>query len=107
MFDADDTVYATGVDRNQRTGVEVLLDLARFRPAWHSQAACRAHPELSWFPERGDPPEAIDAARAVCRTCPVAEECRDFGLREGHGLWGGLTVLERRQLRRQRRQPAA
>lgn len=33
------------------------------RPAWHADAACREHPELTWFPARG---ESVNAAKAVC-----------------------------------------
>lgn len=41
-----------------------------------------------------------DDAKAVCRTCPVIEECREHALRtqEPYGVWGGLTEEERRVL---------
>lgn len=40
------------------------------------------------------------AAKAVCAACPVLEECRDWVLAvdEPHGIWGGLTESERRDL---------
>ena len=40
------------------------------------------------------------AAKAICRTCPVLAECREYALlvREPHGIWGGLNEYERRQL---------
>ena len=67
------------------------------RPAWHADAACREHPEVSWFPERGEP---VDAARAICAGCLVIDECRAAGIagRE-QGIWGGLSERNRRQLR--------
>ncbi len=39
------------------------------RPAWHADAACREHPEVDWFPERGDdqgPAKAVCARAASC-----------------------------------------
>ena len=43
-------------------------------------------------------------AKAICRSCPVLEECREYSLevREGHGIWGGLNEMERRAMLRQR-----
>ncbi|HZA80157.1 MAG TPA: WhiB family transcriptional regulator, partial [Actinomycetes bacterium] len=40
------------------------------------------------------------AAKAICRSCPVLVECREYALlvREPHGIWGGLNEYERRQL---------
>ena len=39
-------------------------------------------------------------AKAICRECPVQPECLDYalGIREPHGIWGGLTEAERRLL---------
>ena len=77
------------------------------RPPWHADAACREHPELTWFPDRGQPTEP---AKAVCAGCLVAPECRAAGIagRE-HGIWGGLSERGRRVLRQdaQRGQAAA
>jgi hypothetical protein len=70
------------------------------RPAWWSDAACRAAPvSITWFPERGQ-----DGTRAVevCRSCLVLEECRTWSLDQGPGLvgiFGGLTEKDRRKLR--------
>jgi hypothetical protein len=38
----------------------------------------------------------IQAAKRVCRRCPVAAECGDAGRAEPFGIWGGLTEQERR-----------
>nr|BFE86401.1 hypothetical protein GCM10020093_090020 [Planobispora longispora] len=40
-------------------------------------------------------------AKAVCAGCPVLDECRAYAVRAGEpeGIWGGLTVQERRGLR--------
>ena len=44
-----------------------------------------------------------EAAKALCRTCPVIDKCREHALsvREPYGVWGGLTESERAQLTRQ------
>jgi hypothetical protein len=34
----------------------------------------------------------------VCGSCPVVLECLRAGLGEEHGVWGGLTPLDRRNL---------
>ena len=67
--------------------------------SWRMDAACaEVDPEL-WFPEQGDP--AI-AAKRICVGCPVRRECLAFALRvnERSGVWGGLSTVERRPLRR-------
>lgn len=72
------------------------------RPEWMHAAACRGmDPEL-FFPARG---EGIDTARHVCRSCDVRAECLAYcmSLDEHHGIWGGLSERDRRQLRRTRR----
>lgn len=74
------------------------------RPAWMADAACREHPEVDFFPDRGDP---IDAAVEVCAGCLVYDECREFALDQGdalHGVWAGLSQQARRRLRRLRRE---
>lgn len=79
-----------------------LLELVA-RPAWHADAACREHPEITWFPERG---EHIVDARAVCAGCLVRVECLAFALEhessdpDTHGVWGGLSRGERSELRK-------
>jgi WhiB family redox-sensing transcriptional regulator len=41
-------------------------------------------------------------AKAVCRSCPLLAKCLSWALTTGedHGVWGGLTEQERRELRR-------
>jgi WhiB family redox-sensing transcriptional regulator len=71
------------------------------RPAWQSRARCRGmSPEL-FYPERGQNSD-VAAAKAVCRECPVLEDCRAWGIaHEKNGIWGGLTERERRKARRE------
>lgn len=83
------------------------IDPAIFDLPWRRQAACRLLPaDQRWifWPGQGDT-EAVAAAKAVCATCPVADECLDFALDtdEKHGIWGGKSERERRSIRSTRR----
>jgi WhiB family redox-sensing transcriptional regulator len=54
-------------------------------------------PEIFYPTEPGQ----VAQARVVCRGCSVREECLEYSLKYGHndpGIWGGLTVTERRRL---------
>ena len=70
------------------------------RPWWHAEAACRGTDAI-FFVDRG---ESAEPAKAICSTCPVVDECRDFALDSGekHGIWGGTSERERRVLRKNR-----
>jgi WhiB family transcriptional regulator, redox-sensing transcriptional regulator len=83
---------------------------------WQLKGSCRdADPRLFFHPEgeRGPARRERDAAaRAVCSTCPVLEQCREHALtvREPYGVWGGLTEDDREAVyaaERGRRLPAA
>src|SRR5262249_34397663 len=70
---------------------------------WQDEGDCRRWVGvIDFFPRRG---ESAREAKAICASCPVRAQCRDFALREKitHGVWGGMTELERRQVRRQRK----
>jgi WhiB family transcriptional regulator, redox-sensing transcriptional regulator len=74
--------------------------------SWRQSAACLGgDPEL-FFPVGTSGPAVlqVEAAKAVCRGCPVAAPCLTWALDAGveHGVWGGLTEEERRALRRRR-----
>ena len=71
---------------------------ARFAARWRELAACRGAGLNLFFPERG---ESAGPARRVCAACPVREPCLDYAIsnRITHGIWGGLSELERRALR--------
>ena len=79
--------------------------LARVRPIWSGDAACRNPPPgVSWFPDRRagiDSREQTEKAKAICATCPVLECCRGWALDQGdrlQGIWGGLTEKDRARL---------
>jgi WhiB family redox-sensing transcriptional regulator len=73
--------------------------------SWHDRSACRGMDTDLFFEvdfARGAPKRAHEAAaKAVCATCPVTEQClaRALTFDEPHGIWGGLTRDERRTLR--------
>lgn len=82
--------------------VEILEDRIDQR-SWRSRAACNLGKESkTWvfFPGRGDQ-QAVDAAKSICATCPVAVECAQYALRQTRlpGVWGGLSDHERRKAR--------
>lgn len=79
--------------------ISALDDLLGARPEWHADAACKEHPELTWYPEKGD---ATEAQRAICQSCLVRRDCLIDALerRDLQGLWGGHTGTERNAARR-------
>jgi WhiB family redox-sensing transcriptional regulator len=67
--------------------------------AWMLEGECRGRTEL-FFPPSAERPQSRArreaAAREVCATCPVVEECRAYArLHREHGFWGGETEEER------------
>ena len=68
---------------------------------WQMQASCRdLSSELFFHPPRERGPARVKRearAKAVCRGCPVLQQCRDHALavQEPYGVWGGLSVTER------------
>lgn len=70
---------------------------------WKVEALCSgADPDL-WYPGKG---ESIKQAVAVCQACPVQIECLEAGLDEEFGIWGGLSFIARREIKRARRRSA-
>jgi WhiB family redox-sensing transcriptional regulator len=38
--------------------------------------------------------------KKICNTCPIKQQCLDWGLKyERHGIWGGATAGERQRMR--------
>ncbi len=75
---------------------------------WRGQAACRNYDPETWFPVGSSGPalRQVEAAKTVCRTCPVITECRDHALsRNEVGVWGGMSEPERKELRRETAPP--
>jgi WhiB family redox-sensing transcriptional regulator len=91
------------------TAIRPDIVIEGWTSGWQLQAACRGEDSTfffapSYFEKRREKDAREAVAKAICRTCPVLEECREYSLevREGHGIWGGLNEMERRALLRQR-----
>lgn len=87
---------------------------------WQLLGSCRGLDSVYFFHpdnERGVARNTrVSRAKAICRGCPVLDDCRRHALavREPYGIWGGLTEHERevllhtrsRRLRSDTRPPA-
>ncbi|HEX7355276.1 MAG TPA: WhiB family transcriptional regulator [Mycobacteriales bacterium] len=92
------------VDDGNASDASAAWDLLE-RPEWHRRAACRGMGPSAFYPESGwghAPTAEAAAARAVCAECPVRAECADAGMGEHYGVWGGLSLNQRRAMRRLR-----
>jgi len=71
---------------------------------WRDDAACRHTNAELFFPagSTGTAVDQIEAAKSVCRACPVQDACLQFALESNQeaGIWGGKDEDERRKLRR-------
>ena len=71
---------------------------------WQARGACRSvDPELFFSPDADRGPARAsreDAAKRVCRRCPVVRDCARYALASGerYGVWGGMTEAERRRI---------
>ena len=66
---------------------------------WMDQAACLGEDLNMFFPDT--PNNHARAAKAICETCPVVDECLQWALDNNEqGVWGGLTDNQRKNLRR-------
>jgi len=67
---------------------------------WAVDALCGQTDPEAFFPEKGGR-GAAKAAKAVCARCPVQPECLADALSrdERWGIWGGMSLLQRRRLR--------
>ncbi len=81
--------------------MSVISDQAQ----WQVRAACRGPQAAVFFPpttpERRDEKRFREAsAKAICESCSVRGRCLSYAMsiREQHGIWGGLSEIERRQM---------
>ena len=68
----------------------------RLPPAWHAEALCAQSDPDAWYPDR----EPAAAVLRVCAACPVRPDCLGQALADAemHGVWGGTTPAQRRQM---------
>jgi WhiB family transcriptional regulator, redox-sensing transcriptional regulator len=95
------TISPAAAERAAQAGISMW----HLQIGWQYRAACKGpQSELFFAPnhlERKEDRHAREAAaKAICSSCPVLAQCRDYALmvREPHGIWGGLNEYERRQL---------
>jgi WhiB family redox-sensing transcriptional regulator len=80
--------------------------------SWFAEAACLGQDPELFYPTAGraglDAP-GVQRALELCQRCPVREACLDYALAfeehaqwDCHGIYGGLTARERRQIIRAR-----
>jgi WhiB family redox-sensing transcriptional regulator len=67
---------------------------------WMAAAACSGLSTDLFHPSVGDKATSAQAKK-VCRGCPVILDCRRYAIvnNERLGVWGGMTIKERRQER--------
>lgn len=67
---------------------------------WQTQGLCIEDPELFEYSPNTNRRQ-LSEARAMCRACPVTDDCLEWAQRtkEPGGIWAGLTPRERQALR--------
>jgi WhiB family redox-sensing transcriptional regulator len=68
--------------------------------SWRGQGLCGTYGNPDdWFPEK----KPLARVKRICGACPVRLACLGFALGNGieFGIWGGLSVDERHELRPQ------
>lgn len=78
-----------------------MIPVANALRDWFDLAACSGVDTDVFFPNSEDL-AGIAAAKGVCASCPVREDCLAFAVEtnQTEGIWGGLTARQRRRLRR-------
>lgn len=79
-------------------------------PEWMDLAACRgSNPDMfvleAALDRRGRSVDKLAHARAICASCPVHDDCRDYAISgavpaDDVGIWAGMTRGQRLHLRR-------
>lgn len=74
------------------------------QPDWRDDAACRREDPAIFFasPLTAAGQAAVKQAVAICRDCPVIQQCGRWAYetRQPFGVWGGLSETERRAMLR-------
>ena len=97
MTAADHPITSWLMAANEPDPWQYVAALSR-RPLWQADAACRGIGPAVFFPGKG---QSHATARALCATCPVADECRAYATANSEilGVWGGTSTQERMLLR--------
>ncbi|MFI6862616.1 WhiB family transcriptional regulator [Streptomyces sp. NPDC050421] len=77
---------------------------------WRKSAACGPDTTDLFFPIGTDARSManVEMAKAICHRCPVLVACRQWALdtHQHHGVWGGMTELDRDAWRRRKQRAA-
>lgn len=82
------------------TGIAAELDESF---AWQNDAKCKGEDLKIFFPERG---ADYVTARNICSGCTNQEACKDLGMSQNHGIWGGESKRSRARARKKVKQEA-
>ena len=68
---------------------------------WMDEAVCVETDPDMFFPDRGGR-DGAKAAKRVCASCPVVEQCLEYAISNGFndGIFGGMTPGERSAVKR-------
>lgn len=76
------------------------------RPETFESPSCATVGGDFWFPEKevgGISQTDAKFAKAICASCLHKVDCAEWGIaKELHGIWGGLSDLDRRGIRQRR-----
>jgi len=111
------TVVGTaGIEQLSPDGARLVLRTLLFDgdgvPNWHRAASCADLDTDAFFPPAGaDAGMHVQAAKRVCRGCPVRAACLADVMSweqpsRRHGVAGGLSAAERHRLHREMRRHA-
>lgn len=96
---------ASGGDDAALKVLRIVMAASAGRASWVDFALCAEVDPAIFFPERGEP---AAPAKRVCMICPVRAQCLEYALENRilHGVFGGMSEHERRDVARQRRDAA-
>lgn len=88
--------------------MEFDIRISRKFPTFYSKSIglpnCTSSDPEAFFPERGSDVGHTVAAKKVCSTCPYIGACREWAIDNNEiGVWGGTTELDRKRIKRMRR----
>ncbi|MDG5773919.1 WhiB family transcriptional regulator [Mycolicibacterium fortuitum] len=75
------------------------IQVVTHQKGWADLAVCKETDPEAFYVEKGG---NTKPAKDTCARCPVTAECLEYALAhdERHGVWGGLTERQRRELKR-------
>jgi len=82
---------------------DLLRELEKPNQRWRQRAGCAGLDTSLFFPDNSGQYAQVISAFAgpqTCQICPVRISCLAEGLREHYGIWGGLSIRQRRTVKR-------